>query len=100
MQDTLITITIVTFGFLLVANVFFRIKTFRTFKKLAEQGVMFSKEHVLSKELLEREIISKHPDKKELILSHVNSMKLSMRISMLCMVVLTICGAVLMYYRK
>lgn len=100
MQDTLITTTIVTFGFLLVANVFFRIKTFRTFKKLAEEGVMFSKEHVLSKERLEREIIAKHPDKKALILSHVNSMKLSMRISMLCMLVLTICGAALMYYRK
>jgi hypothetical protein len=100
MQDTLITITIVTFGFLLVANIFFRIKTFRTFKKLAEEGVMFGKEHVFSKELLEREIIARHPDKKKLILSHVNSMKLSMRISMLCMVVLTVCGGVLMYYRK
>lgn len=100
MQDTLITVTIVTFGFLLVANVFFRIKTFRTFKKLADEGVMFGKEHVLNKALLEREIIAKHPDKKQLIMSHVNSMKLSMRISMLCMVVLTLCGGVLMYYRK
>ena len=100
MQDTLITITIVTFGFLLIANVFFRIKTFRTFKKLAEEGVMFGKEHVLNKALLERDIIAKHPDKKKLIMSHINSMKLSMRISTLCMVVLTICGGVLMYYRK
>jgi len=61
---------------------------------------MFGKQHVLNKALLEREIIAKHPDKKQLILSHVNSMKLSMRISMLCMVVLTLCGAVLMYYRN
>ncbi|BDS13715.1 hypothetical protein [Aureispira anguillae] len=99
MQDTLITITIVTFGFLLLANVFFRVKTFRTFKKLAEQGVAFSKEHVLNKERLEKEVLLKYPQHKDLILSHVGSMKLSMRISMLCMLVLTICGGVLMYYR-
>ncbi|CAA6824776.1 MAG: Unknown protein [uncultured Aureispira sp.] len=100
MQDTLITITITTFGFLLVANVFFRIKTFKSFKKLAEQGVMFGKQHVLNKALMEREVIAKHPDKEKLILSHVNSMKLSMRISTLCMIVLTLCGGVLMYYRN
>lgn len=99
MQDTLITITIVTFGFLLLANVFFRIKTFRTFKKLADKGVAFSKEHVLSQERLEREVLVRYPDHKDLILAHVNSIKASMRISMLCMVVLTACGAVLMYYR-
>lgn len=99
MQDTLITVTIVTFGFLLVANVFFRIKTFRTFKKLAEQGVAFNKNHVLNQERLEKEVLQRHPEHKDLILAHVNSMKLSMRISMLCMLVLTCCGAVLMYYR-
>ena len=100
MQDTLITITIVTFGILLLANVFFRIKTFMSFKKLAEKGVGFTKEHVLNKQRLEQEILPRHPEHKDLILQHVNSMKMSMRISTLCMLVLTICGAVLMYYRR
>ena len=99
MEDILIAITIGTFGFLLVANIFFRIKTFRTFKKLAEQGVSFGKEHVFDPQRMNTEIIARHPQHKKLIQEHVSSMKLSMNISMLCMVVLTICGAILMYYR-
>ena len=100
MEDTLIAITIATFGFLLLSNVFFRIKTFRTFKKLAENGVAFGKEHVFDKHRMQKEIIDRHPEYKDLINKHVRSMKMSMNISMLSMVVLTICGAVLMYYRK
>jgi hypothetical protein len=100
MEDTLIAITIGTFGFLLLANIYFRIRTFRTFKQLAEQNIAFSRAHVFDKERMEREIISKHPAHKALIQKHVNSMKASMNISLLCMVVLTICGGVLMYFRS
>lgn len=100
MQDTLITVTVATFGFLLVSNLFFRIKTFSTFRKLAEKGVHFQRQHVFNRRLLEEEILPRYPKERELILSHVQSMKLSLRISSLCMVVLTICGGVLMYYRN
>ena len=100
MQDTLITLTIVTFGILLLANVFYRVKTFRTFKKLADLGVGFTKDHVFDRKLLEQEVLPKFPKHKALILEHVNSMKMSFRISSMCMFVLTVCGAVLMYYRK
>jgi len=100
MQNILITITIVTFAILLVANVFFRIKAFRTFKKLAEKGVAFGREHVFDAQRMENEIMSRHPEHRDLINQHVNSMRLSMQISTLCIVVLTFCGAVLMYYRQ
>jgi hypothetical protein len=100
MQNTLITITIVTFGLLLLSNLFFRIKTFRTFRKLAEAGVHFNRQQVFNPRLLEEQVLRKHPKHKALILAHVNSMKTSLRISSLCMVVLTICGGVLMYYRQ
>jgi hypothetical protein len=99
MRDSLITITIVVFALLLLINVFFRIKTFRTFKKLADLGISFGKAHLFDKDKLNQEIISKYPNHRKLILSHVNSMKLSLRLSTLCMAVLTICGGVLMYYR-
>ncbi|MFK7796330.1 MAG: hypothetical protein AB8E82_02675 [Aureispira sp.] len=100
MQNTLITITIVAFGLLLLTNVFFRIKTFRTFQKLADKGVRFGRQHVFNRSLLEAEILPRYPQEKDLILAHINSMKRSFRISSLCMVVLTICGGVLMYYRN
>ena len=99
MRDGLITLTIAVFGFLLIVNIFFRIKTFRTFKKLAELGISFSKEHMLNKDKLYHEVVSKFPQHEKLIMQHVNSMKLSLRISAICMFVLTACGAVLMYYR-
>ena len=100
MQNTLITATLVTFGFLLVSNVFFRVKTFRTFQKLAEKGVHFNRQHVFNARLLEEEILMRYPQERDLILEHVRSMKLSFRISILCMLVLTLCGGVLMYYRN
>jgi hypothetical protein len=100
MQNTLITITIVAFGLLLLSNVFFRVKTFRTFQKLADKGVHFNRQHVFNRRLLEEEILPKYPQEQDLILAHVQSMKLSLRISSLCMLVLTICGGVLMYYRN
>jgi hypothetical protein len=100
MQDTLITITIVTFGLILLANVFFRIKTFMTFKKLAHKGIGFTKEHVFDRNRLEKEVLARYPEDRVLILAHVNSIKLSMRVSVLGVLVLTLCGAVLMYYRN
>jgi len=100
MQDTLITISIVTFGLLLLANVFFRIRTFMTFKKLAHKGIGFTKEHIFDRNRLEKEVLARHPEDRALILSHVNSIKLSMRISVLAVLVLTLCGGVLMYYRN
>ncbi len=100
MQNTLITATIIAFGILLLANIFFRIRTFITFKKLAEKGIGFERAHVFDRNRLQKEILLKYPNDQKLILSHVNSIKLSLRISALCMFVLTLCGAVLMYYRN
>ncbi len=100
MQNTLITVTLATFGVLLLTNVFFRVKTFRTFKKLAEAGVHFNREHVFNPKLMEEQVLKRYPQHKELILAHVRSMKTSLRISSLCMVVITACGATLMYYRR
>ena len=100
MENTLIAITIVTFAALLVFNIYFRLKSFRTFKKLAENNIYFTRDHVFDPQRLENEILGKHPDHRELILSHVKSMKTSMLISTLCVFVLTLCGAILMYYRQ
>ena len=100
MQDTLITITIVTFGFLLAANIYFRTQSFRTFKKLAELGVAFGREHVFDAELMEKEVLSRHPEHRELINKHIKSMKTSLNLSTMCIAVLTLCGAILMYYRE
>lgn len=100
MQNTLITILIAAFGLLLLANVFFRIKTFRTFKRLVEANVAIGRQHVFNNALLEKEILAHHPQHGDLIRAHVNSLKLSLRISSLCMVVITLCGGVLMYYRN
>lgn len=100
MQNTLVTILVATFGILLVANVFFRIKTFRTFQRLADAGVAIGRQHLFNAVLLEKEVLERHPQHRDLIRAHVNSLKLSLRISSLCMVVITLCGGVLMYYRN
>lgn len=100
MQHTLITTTIATFVVLVLSNLFFRVKTFRSFQKLAEKGVHFNRQHIWNRHLLEEEILSKYPQERTLILAHIRSIKISLRISSLCMLVLTICGGVLMYNRN
>ena len=100
MENTLIAITIVTFAALLFFNIYFRIRSFRTFKKLADKNIYFTRQHVFDSQRLEQDILRKHPENRDLILSHVKSMKTSMLISTMCVVVLTLCGAILMYYRK
>lgn len=100
MQNTLVTILIAAFGILLLANVFFRVKTFRTFRRLAEAGVAIGRQHLFDAALLEKEVLARYPKHRDLIRAHVNSLKLSLRISSLCMVVITLCGGVLMYYRN
>lgn len=100
MQNTLITVLIAAFGLLLLANVFFRIKTFRTFKRLAESNISIGRQHLFNNALLEKEVLAHYPQHRDLIHAHVSSLKLSLRISSLCMVVITLCGGVLMYYRN
>lgn len=87
------------FAILLIANVYFRIKSFRTFKKLADGGVGFNRAHFLDKEKLKNEVLARFPQHEKLIVQHIKSMKVSMSISAVCVFVLTVCGAVLMYYR-
>ena len=100
MQNTLITILLVTFFLLLVANVYFRVKAFRAFQKLTNNGVGLGRQHLFDPKLLEKEVLQRHPEHRDLILAHIRSMRLSFRISSLCMVVLTLCGGVLMFYRN
>lgn len=100
MQNTLVTILMAAFGVLLLANVYFRVKSFRAFKKLAEHGIPLRREHLFNAALLEQEVLSRHPEHQTLVLEHIKSMKRSLRISTLCMVVITVCGGVLMYYRN
>lgn len=99
LKDTLILTCILVFGILLLSNIYFRLQAFRTFKKLAEGGVAFSKAHLMNSTLLEKEVLNRHPEFAILIKKHINSIKLSMKISSLCVLIITICGAILMYNR-
>ena len=101
MENTLIAITIVTFAALLFFNIYFRIKSFRTFKQLAELNIYFTRDHVFDTQRLEKEILSKHPDQKAANSitrqKHENINNDDIHIVRRCV---DFCGATLMYFRQ
>ena len=77
---------------LILVNVYFRVKVIGLFKKLNKEGVLFSIQHVLNKEKMQKEILPRYPDRKEEILSLTNYMSNSFKISSLLLLLIAICA--------
>jgi hypothetical protein len=68
-------------------------------KVLIKNRVEFDKSHFFSKEKLEKEILPKYPHMKKEITDFVNYMQFSIKMASVLIAVITLFGAVLMYYR-
>ena len=84
---------------LLFLNVYFRIKVLKAHKILVKNKVEFNSSHFFSSKKMEAEVLPKYPHMKEEILTFVNNMKYSIKMASVLIAVITLFGAVLMYYR-
>ncbi len=100
MYIVLISVVWGLFAAMLFLNVYFRVKVFKAYKVLVQNQVEFNARHVFSKNKMEEEIIPKYPTQAADIRLFASHMRYSIRMATVLSVLITLFGAILMYYRN
>ena len=95
----LISLVIGLFIAMLFVNVYFRVRVLKVYKILVQNEVQFGAKHVFNKEKMQAEVFPKHPDQKENIEIFVRHIQYSIRMATVLIGLITLFGAILMYYR-
>ena len=95
----LISLVIGLFIAMLFLNVYFRVRVFKVYKILVQNEVEFGAKHLFDKEKMQAEVIPKYPNQKENIEIFVRHIQYSIRMATVLIVLITLFGAILMYYR-
>ena len=99
MERFLIWIIIGLFGGLLFLNIYFRAKVFKAYKQLVRAGVEFKSNVVFDQKVLEQEVLTKYPQHSETIQLFADNLRKSIRLATVLIILITLFGAVLMFYR-
>ena len=99
MQIALIFSLMALFAAMVVLNFYFRIRVLRTYQRLSRQNVRFGAAHFFNARRLEDEILPLYPEAKADILNFVKYIRFSVRMASVLITLITLLGAVLMYYR-
>lgn len=83
---------------MLFVNVYFRAKVLKTYGRLVKNRVEFGAAHVFNRKKLEDEILPKYPNQRQDILDFSNHMQYSIKMASVLIVLITLMGAVLMYF--
>ena len=99
MFKLLVTIIIGLFIAMLFLNVYFRVKVLKVYKKLVQARVQFGASHMFNPGKMESEIIPKYPNQADDIRIFTSHMRYSIRMTSVLVALITLFGAVLMYFR-
>ena len=99
MYVLLISIVIGLFIAMLFLNVYFRVRVFKVYKELVQNRVEFGASHIFNREKMEAEIYPKYPQQKENIETFVRHMRYSIKMASVLIALITLFGAIVMYYR-
>ena len=99
MYYLLVTIIIGVFIAILFLNIYFRVKVLKVYKKLVQAEVQFDAKDVFNMKRIEEEVIPKYPNHAEDIRTFMNHIRYSVRLASVLITLITLFGAVLMYYR-
>ncbi len=100
MFTLLISIVWGLFAAMLFLNVYFRVRVMKTYKKLVQNKVEFGAAHIFNPRKMEEEIYPRYPHMKTEIKTFVRHMRYSIRMATVLIALITIFGAILMYYRE
>lgn len=100
MYAILISLVIGLFVAMLFLNVYFRVKVLKVYKVLVQNTVEFGAKHLFNTRLMEEEVVPKYPKQAEEIRTFVRHMKYSINMASVLIGLITVFGAILMYYRK
>ncbi len=99
MYILLISIVWGIFAAMLFLNIYIRVKAFKYYRKLVEARVEFGAAHLFNQEKMEKEIYPKYPNSRADIEAFVHHIRKSMRMATVLIALITLFGAILMYYR-
>lgn len=99
MYILLISIVIGLFAAMLFLNIYFRIKVLKAYKVLVRNKVDFGAAHVFNRSKREAEVHPRYPQMKDEIETFANHLRYSIRMASVLMALITLFGAILMYFR-
>ncbi len=99
MYILLISIIAGLFIALLFLNLYFRAKVLKVYGVLVRNRVQFGAAHIFNRQKLEEEILPRYPQFREEIESFIRHMRYSIRMATVLIALITLFGAVLMWYR-
>ncbi|MFN7115979.1 MAG: hypothetical protein ACK4TA_04225 [Saprospiraceae bacterium] len=95
----LVSIVIGLFIAMLFLNLYFRIRVLKVYKVLVQNRVEFGAAHFFNKQKMEEEIYAKYPAFRSEIDTFVRHMRYSIKMATVLIALITLFGAILMYYR-
>ncbi len=99
MYTTLIFLVIGLFVAMLFVNIYFRAKVLKSYKILVRNEVDFEARHIFNKKKMEEEVYPKYPEFKKEIATFTRHIQYSIRMATVLIALITLFGAILMYYR-
>jgi hypothetical protein len=99
MYTLLITIVIGLFVAMLFVNLYFRAKVFRVYGILVRNKVEFGAAHIFNRKKLEEEILPRYPQFQNEIEIFIKHMRNSIRMASVLLMLITLFGGILMYFR-
>lgn len=100
MVGILIFLVIGLFVALLFLNVYFRVKVLKKYRYLVNNRVEFTTSDIFNKKRMEEEVVVKYPQHREEILGFARHIKYSVNIAIFLIVLITLFGGILMYFRE
>ena len=88
------------FAAMLFLNLYFRVKVLKTYKVLVQNKVEFGAAHIFNSRRMEEEIYPRYPHMQKEIETFVRHIQYSIRMATVLIALITIFGAILMYYRE
>ncbi|MBK8564741.1 MAG: hypothetical protein IPN76_15755 [Saprospiraceae bacterium] len=85
---------------MLFLNVYFRAKVLKTYGRLVRNRVEFKPAHVFNRKKMEEEVLPKYPNMRQDILDFSNHMQYSIKMASVLIALITLVGAILMYFRE
>ncbi|MBK6619774.1 MAG: hypothetical protein IPG32_02415 [Saprospirales bacterium] len=95
----LLFIVLGAFAAMVFLNVYFRVKVFKSYKTLVQNRVEFSARHLFNREKMEEEIMPRYPQMRQEIETFVRHLRYSIRMATVLIALITLFGAILMYFR-
>lgn len=99
MYYILVMLVIGLFIAVLFLNIYFRVKVMKVYKRLVQAEVQFDAKDVFNMQRIEDEVIPKYPDHANDIRTFMNHIRYSVRLASVLITLITLFGAILMYYR-